>query len=223
MSIVSSKSCTRCSEMKPLTEYHKDALTKDGLKSKCKICRLADNAKYFAENKESVAAVQLAYHEKNKEARNAYQREWREKNKEATSAYKKEYNKKNKEAINAYRRSYHAENREALNARERKYRKDNPRIGSAIKNRRRARKLNNGVEVYTIQEVLETYGTDCHICHWPVDMSAPRRTGYPGWETGLHIDHVIPISKGGEDTLANVRPSHAYCNISKRDRLMGEF
>ena len=84
--------------------------------------------------------------------------------------------------------------------------------------------MDNGVEVYTTLQVLETYGTNCHICNGPVDLSAPRLVGRGvGWEHGLHIDHVIPISKGGPDTLSNVRPSHAYCNISKRDRLIGEF
>ena len=238
MESLPAKTCTKCGELKTLTDYSKRSASADGLALYCRVCNNATAVKYRAENREATLAKRSKYYQDNreleilrsKEYRAKHQEEatlsqkkYREKNKEATSAYKKEYNKKNKEAINAYRRSYHAENREALNARERKYRKDNPRIGSAIKNRRRARKLNNGVEVYTIQEVLETYGTDCHICHWPVDMSAPRRTGYPGWETGLHIDHVIPISKGGEDTLANVRPSHAYCNNSKGARLMGEF
>ena len=185
MSIVSSKSCTLCSEMKPLTEYHKDALTKDGLKSKCKICRLADNAKYFAENRESVAAVQLAYHEKNKEARNAYQREWREKNKEAASAYNKEYRKNNQDKF-------------AVNAR-----------------RRRARILGNRFEKYTEAQVLELYGIDCHLCMEPIDMDAPRSTGIPGWERGLHFDHVIALVNGGSDTLDNVKPSHGLCNLRK--------
>jgi 5-methylcytosine-specific restriction endonuclease McrA len=31
----------------------------------------------------------------------------------------------------------------------------------------------------------------------------------------LHIDHVYPLSKGGLDTLENVRPSHGKCNIVK--------
>jgi len=42
------------------------------------------------------------------------------------------------------------------------------------------------------------------------------------------IDHVIPLSKGGTNDLANLRLSHWGCNYSKRDgardeqmRLMG--
>jgi 5-methylcytosine-specific restriction endonuclease McrA len=228
------KACSRCGEVKILTDYHKRSASADGLTSDCRVCNNAACAKYRAANREARLTYARKYFQDNREqvlsrkkkyrAENPdYSSDYREKHKEALSAYNKEYSKKNKEAINAHRRSYYAENREAFNARERKYRKDNPHIGSAIKNRRRASKLNNGVEKYTELQVLETYGTDCHICHWPVDMSAPRRSGDPGWETGLQIDHVIPISKGGSDTLSNVRPSHAYCNNSKGARLMGEF
>ena len=46
-------------------------------------------------------------------------------------------------------------------------------------------------------------------------MNAPRQTGLDGWENGLQIDHLIPISKGGPDTLINVRPTHGLCNLRK--------
>ena len=81
--------------------------------------------------------------------------------------------------------------------------------------RRRARKLNNLVIKYKESEVLETYGSDCHICSKPINLNAPRKVGKENWQYGLHIDHLIPISKGGADTLENVRPAHAICNISK--------
>jgi 5-methylcytosine-specific restriction endonuclease McrA len=187
------KTCTGCGELKTLTDYHKNIHAKDGRQYVCKICQRIVDKKYRAEHRED---------------RNAYQREHREKNKEALTAARHKYIEKNKEAIAAYHREYQ---------------KKNPHKYTEAMSRRKARKLNNGVLKYSTQEVLDTYGIDCHLCDRPVDMSAPRRTGYPGWETGLQIDHVIPISKGGQDSLANVRPSHGKCNITKSARLMGEF
>lgn len=70
-------------------------------------------------------------------------------------------------------------------------------------------------EAYTYQQVLEKYGKSCHICNEAIDLKAPRRCGAEGWEKGLHIDHVVPLSKGGDDTLENVKPSHGYCNLKK--------
>ena len=68
---------------------------------------------------------------------------------------------------------------------------------------------------YSDADVLSIYGLDCHICKTPIDLNAPRQVGQNGWEKGLHIDHVYPLSKGGLDTIENVRPSHGKCNIIK--------
>ena len=95
-----------------------------------------------------------------------------------------------------------------------------PEIARQAKRRRRARKLQNGVEHYTEKQVLEKYGTDCYLCKKPIDMLAPRTTWTKGWEFGLHIEHVIDIAKGGPDTLANVKPAHALCNLRKKPREM---
>lgn len=92
------------------------------------------------------------------------------------------------------------------------------RINRKHSNKRRALKFENGYEEYTEQQVLNLYGTNCDICNIPVDLTAPRKIGKPGWEKGLHIDHVVPISKGGPDMLNNVRPTHGLCNIIKKDR-----
>ena len=81
--------------------------------------------------------------------------------------------------------------------------------------RRRARIRGNKAEPYTLQRVIDTYGTVCHICSEEIDMSAPRNCTGDGWQKGLHLDHVIPISQGGPDTLDNVKPAHAYCNVHK--------
>jgi hypothetical protein len=81
--------------------------------------------------------------------------------------------------------------------------------------KRRAQKLLTAHEKYTVQEVLSTWGTDCHLCGEPVDLTAPRQVGVEGWEMGLHLDHVIDLVLGGTDTLTNVKPSHGRCNLSK--------
>lgn len=89
-------------------------------------------------------------------------------------------------------------------------------LNTAQQRRRRARMREQGYEIYHDSEVLEIYGTDCHLCEEPIDFDAPRSASVgSGWERGLHIDHIIPVSKGGEDTLENVRPAHALCNLQK--------
>ncbi len=82
-------------------------------------------------------------------------------------------------------------------------------------NRDRALKHNVKTEYYTRKHVIQMWGADCHICNKPVDFTANHVQGQPGWETYPHIDHVIPISKGGDDVLSNVKLAHAKCNIDK--------
>ena len=81
----------------------------------------------------------------------------------------------------------------------------------------RSKKIRAVRSVYfTNDELLALYGTDCHICDEPIDLTVPnRRAGSPGWERALHRDHLIALTNGGEDTIENCRPSHALCNLRK--------
>lgn len=107
---------------------------------------------------------------------------------------------KNKEKVKIYGAKYHAEH---------------PEKKRESSRRKRARKLGNGHSPYTEAQVLERYGTDCHLCHLPIDLTAPRKTGVKGWEMGLHIEHKIALANGGRDDLENAFPSHGLCNLQK--------
>lgn len=85
---------------------------------------------------------------------------------------------------------------------------------------RRGRRYKGEVGEYSDIELLTLYGTDCHICGEAIDLDAPRQCGKPGWERAYHVDHVIPLSKGGSDELDNVRPAHGQCNIIKSATIM---
>ena len=78
------KTCTKCGEEKPLSEYHKDG--RFGLKAVCNKCAVAGYKKYREENKEKIAAWQKKYHEANKEKIAAGYKKWREENKEKKAA-----------------------------------------------------------------------------------------------------------------------------------------
>jgi 5-methylcytosine-specific restriction endonuclease McrA len=132
---------------------------------------------------------------------------------------KKDYYEKNKETIKSNRTKRYYENPEAASEIMKRYRAKRPEAVIRAKTRRRAKLRGNGYEFYTTEQVLQTYGTDCNICNRPIDMKAPRLPGKPGWEMSLHIDHLIPISKDGPDTLDNVRPTHGICNIRKHNKV----
>jgi 5-methylcytosine-specific restriction endonuclease McrA len=205
MESLPAKACTKCREVKLLDQYSVASKEKDGLKDCCKVCIAVDAKIYRAKTKDKAAS----YYKRSKLA-----------DPEKFLERGRKYKAANREKIREGDAKYREDNKEKEVVRHRIYRENNPDLGRANVRKRRARRAGNGVEVYTELQVLETYGTDCHICSGPVDLNNARRVGHPGWETGLHIDHVIPISKGGQDSLANVRPSHGQCNLKKNARLV---
>ena len=118
-----------------------------------------------------------------------------------------------REAESAYWRLMRIVRKEQINANSRKRRLTV--AGAARSNRKRAIKFGVQTEWYSPMQIVELYGEDCHLCNEPIDLDAPRQCGQPGWEKGLQIDHVIPLSKGGHDLIDNLRPAHGYCNNIK--------
>lgn len=113
------------------------------------------------------------------------------------------------------KKEYRAVNKERISERMSIYSRSHPEVFRRSGNKRKALKLGNGHEPYTEAEILELWGTDCHICGEPIDLEAPRRAGLPGWEQGLHMDHVTALINGGPDTKENVKPAHGICNLRK--------
>ena len=83
--------------------------------------------------------------------------------------------------------------------------------------------LRRGVvhEDWTEKQLIQTYGTDCYICNGPINFNAPRKG--PGSEYSLWPDHVIPTSRGGSNTIDNVRPCHRKCNQNKHTMTYDEY
>ena len=132
--------------------------------------------------------------------------------------YRKDYYEANRERFLEHHRNYKKRNKEKVKLANKKYRQLNKENRAALERARRARKRNSRIEKYSVQDVLDRYGSKCHICGIEIDLTAERRPGRKGWETGLHIDHLIEISSGGPDILDNVRPAHGLCNLQRNNK-----
>ncbi len=63
--------------------------------------------------------------------------------------------------------------------------------------------------------VLATHGNVCHLCGQPVRLDVG-----PNHPHAYQVDHLIPLIRGGVDTVDNMRPAHRLCNLTKgRGRL----
>lgn len=65
----------------------------------------------------------------------------------------------------------------------------------------------------TLKNVMKRDGGLCKLCGKPVDTTDRRGNGlgyyYPT------IDHIVPLSKGGEHVMSNVQLAHMICNSRK--------
>ena len=67
--------------------------------------------------------------------------------------------------------------------------------------------------VITVAHIYDRDGGICGLCGQPVD----RSLAYPHPMSGT-VDHVVPLSRGGAQSLDNTQLAHARCNISKGNR-----
>jgi hypothetical protein len=109
----------------------------------------------------------------------------------------------------------------------REYRKANRHIARTWKssNRTAKNRLKPGAKqvYYSRESILERDDYICYLCGDKVDLTAPHNMKEEGWEMYPHLDHVVPLSKGGDDTPDNVRTTHAKCNMAKLDTPVNEL
>jgi len=144
----------------------------------------------------------------------------------------KEYQKKNPEKVKAAHRrrwanpEYRAKikrqnerwrlnNKERFAENGRKWRKNNPGKYHALLHKRRARQLNATVNPQSIQIFIEgirkSKSVKCYYCEKPV----------PGKKA--HIDHMMPLSKGGPHSVENLCASCPHCNHTKHSKLIRDW
>lgn len=75
----------------------------------------------------------------------------------------------------------------------------------------RRRSLIVSHEPYTMAEIADRDQNRCGLCGKRVAMA--KAVPYPNAPT---IDHILPLSKGGHDTRANVQLAHFHCNSAKK-------
>jgi hypothetical protein len=68
------------------------------------------------------------------------------------------------------------------------------------------------VELFDRLDVFERDDWTCGICHHLVDRDAS-----PFHPDSPTVDHVVPLSQGGQHTLTNTQCAHLRCNSTKQD------
>jgi 5-methylcytosine-specific restriction endonuclease McrA len=129
--------------------------------------------------------------------------------KKQMDAHSAVYYQTHKEECRAYRAGWAVANRERKAALDAAWQKAHPERKAAYQVTRRARKAGSPtIGKVDRGQVFERDRGICHICKLVVD---PKH-----W----HMDHIVPLSKGGAHVMANVAVSHQRCNDSKGAKLV---
>jgi hypothetical protein len=96
------KKCTKCGELKALTEFHLSKPSKDGRHTQCKICISENRKLFYKNNRQKIIDRTADYYLKNKEVRNEQSRSYYHTNKEACKDLLKEWHKRNPGVRNSY-------------------------------------------------------------------------------------------------------------------------
>jgi len=188
---------------------------------------------YYAKNRAEILDCMKKYNAANKSKKSAYDKARRDANKEKIAEYKKKYAEQNKELIKQKSKKFReqnkdkiaegikrckAANRDKYNAIMRRYIKT-PKGSAgkaAVSEKRRAAKKQASIgDLKAIYDWLQEWKAyESVLCHWCKDSFNPSQ---------CHVDHVIPLSKGGAHCMSNLAIACAKCNLSKGGKLPDEW
>jgi len=214
------KKCNICGCSKELSSFNKSSKTKDGYDTQCKSCQHDEytrSTRYIVarEKRERRALLKAqperqctkcgvtkplsdfslrrsGYHTICKSCKVEYSRQWVERNKERSQHYRAEYRATNREKYKQYFRLHHMAHPEKQRAR----------------NQKRKAILRNIKGSFTGEELKSLFARQkgkCAVCK----MSIKQK---------YHIDHVVPISRGGDNYICNIQLLCPSCNLSKHNK-----
>lgn len=198
------KRCSKCGEIKPLDAFAKQRSRKDGRRSHCRSCIAAQQAT----KKGEYAARHRRWYKNHQALIVQRSRQWRADNRERHRAYSREWQADHPEQARATQQRWYAENRERGNASKRAWTKRNRAYARAalIAYRARKRDAPGKASIEAIAARIAFYGGRCWICRS---------------DDAREVDHVKPLTKGGSNWPANLRPICRSCNGRKGNRWFG--
>lgn len=132
--------------------------------------------------------------------------------KAADAKYRKRHPEKYKAVQKKSKAQYYAKNAEVLKVKIKAWGAANPekvRLAKKLnKGKRRAKVKGNHVPSWVVRRLFDLFERQCAYCR-----NSPA----------VHLDHIMPLAKGGEHKIENLAPACARCNQSKNARLPEEF
>lgn len=195
------KICSKCKELKLLSEFYRDKSRKDNHTYICKACLKVINQESYFRNRET----KRNYRRKHKNKITKYQKEWTQNNQEYLRQYEIERGKR-----------YRREHRERIKKNKKVYRQSPAGKATGLRDKFKRKAALESCEINDLSteqiKILFQKSTHCAICKKLFTKLRKKS-----------LDHIIPLSKKGNNTLMNVWIVCLKCNLKKGNKDYTEF
>ena len=181
-------------------------------RGRCLDCEKTQCGVYYAANKERIKARIRARYAANPERVKASSAAWNVAHPERVKARSAAFRAANPERKKASDTAYRTANAEKVRARISAWTAANPeKVRANHANRRACKILSGGTHTAAdVKRILIRQGKRCVYCKTSLDV-------------GYHVDHIIPLAKGGGNGPDNLQCLCQTCNLSKGDKLPAVF
>ena len=200
------KYCPTCKQEKSTDEFHKNKARYDGIASQCKICKNKETLQRERLNFEHKKERSQRYYIENKDILSERKKKYYLENKDKIDNRNKDWAKKNKKRITSYLEKHYQENKERYYINSKLY-KATEKGKAVMKNTYAKRRIAKTLAKVCVNEIVKLVSTykNCYWCGCELNGK-------------YHLDHYIPLSKGGEHSIANFVVSCPTCNFKKNSK-----
>jgi 5-methylcytosine-specific restriction endonuclease McrA len=202
------KCCNCCNNDLPRKLFARSRHRDDGLQPRCRACQKRMAARHYVRNLERRRAEIIAWREANLEKERVTGARYRLANRDKTRKRIVAWERANPAKVAARTVRCRQAHPERYRLRAARWRANHPDVVQAQQQRRRARRRNapgRGVTNEQWAGIVAEHG---------------RRCAYCGALSQLHMDHLDPLSRGGDHDVTNVLPACQRCNSSKYNKTL---
>lgn len=201
------KTCKKCLKELPLENFYIKNKKTNLRRTTCKACMYEESKQYKQLNKEKISQQLKDYRIKNINKLTEYLKKYNIENKDKMAEVKKKYYNDNIEKITEYNANYYQKNKKTINKKAILYTKTEKGIISKknTSNKRRLIKKNGNIDTVALLE-MKNKSNKCYWCNCKI------------LNNNYHLDHYIPLSKGGSHTIDNIVISCPSCNLRKSNK-----
>jgi hypothetical protein len=200
------KTCNKCGEEKPFTDFSKRKDTRDGLNYKCKACDSAYQAQRYLQNPDAIKANAKKWADANPERKRGNHAKWRDENRQVLLEKMRRWWRDNLEVQRRRQAEWRAANKEHIAIKNRQWREANPGKDLALSRKKKAAKIQRTPQWADNAKITAIYE----------EAAARRLAG-----EDVHVDHEVPLQGAlvsGLHVHNNLRIIPATENLKKRNK-----